>query len=256
MEAIKQSIEELSLHFNTKMAEFQHNLQTAIPATSPTSNIAAQFTTFRNFVLSALESLQLQLSVLTKQHDLLEMRSRKKILLIHGIPESTSENVTVTAVKMLSQHIKMPELVPAAIRRSHRIGRPTKDKPRPILIKFQDLSLRNKVWYGKASLKNTGITLSEFLTKSRHEAFMVARQQFGVSNCWTKEGQIFIIGPGGVRHRITSTAELGSISNQLEPDNPAVVATAGTSNQSPNHNTKGKTVQSLQTTRPKRNLRK
>ena len=66
MEAIKQSIQELSQHFQSQMAEFQQNLSSAIPVASPTSHITAQFSAFRSFVLSALEGLQLQENILSK----------------------------------------------------------------------------------------------------------------------------------------------------------------------------------------------
>ena len=75
MDSIKQSINDLALHFSTTMAEFQKNLSTAIPATSPTSNLAAQFSSFRTFILSALENLQLQVKYLSEQQDRLEMGS-------------------------------------------------------------------------------------------------------------------------------------------------------------------------------------
>lgn len=208
MEAIKKSMEDLSQHFHKTMAEFQVNLQSAIPATSPTSNIASQFSAFRSFVLSALKSLQGQVDLLNQQVDQQETRSRRKILLIHGVPESSKEDVSATVVKVLSQHLLMPELSVAAISRCHRMGQAGGERPRAVLVKFHELSVRNKIWFGKRSLKSTGITLAEFLTKNRHEVFMAARQQLGISKCWTKEGQVIVIGPDGKRHSITSKAEL------------------------------------------------
>lgn len=73
MESIQHTIEELTQHFNLKMTEFQQNLQASNLTSSPTSNIAAQFSTFRIFVLSALESFQKQVVILTKQQELFEM---------------------------------------------------------------------------------------------------------------------------------------------------------------------------------------
>lgn len=211
MEAIKQSMEELSQQFNTKMAEFQQNLSSAIPAASPTSHIAAQFNTFRSFVLSALEGLQLQVSILSKQYDILDMRSRRKILLLHGVPEEGSESASTVSVKVLSNHLKMPELDVDDISRCQRLGTTTSNKPRPILLKFRELTLKNQVWYAKTKLKGTGITLSEFLTKSRHEIFMVARKRCGINKCWTKDGTVIVIGPDGKRHNIYSCTELDNI---------------------------------------------
>ncbi|CAH2061670.1 unnamed protein product, partial [Iphiclides podalirius] len=88
MESIKKSVADLTEHFNLKMAEFQKDLKSAIPATSPTSNINHQFNSFRAFVLTALENLQLQVELLSRQNDEIEMRSRRKILLVHGVAEA------------------------------------------------------------------------------------------------------------------------------------------------------------------------
>lgn len=211
MEAIKQSIQELSQHFNSQMAEFQQNLSSAIPAASPTSHIAAQFSAFRSFVLSALEGLQLQVNILSKQYDLLDLRTRKKILLVHGVPEERNSADSAIAVKVLSNHLKMPDLELGDISRCQRLGTITSDKPRPILVKFRELSMRNHIWYAKTNLKNTGITLSEFLTKSRHETFMAARKRFGINKCWTKDGYIIVVGPDGKRHTISTYSELDNI---------------------------------------------
>ncbi|CAH2095698.1 unnamed protein product [Euphydryas editha] len=173
MESIKQCISEMNKRFITRMNEFQNNLHSSISASSPTSNIAniaADFTAFRSFVLISLEELQLQVQILSKKYDNLEMRSRRKILLFHGISESKTEKITSSIAKALSDNFKIPELTENNVSRCHRLGKiRAGSKPRAVLIKFSDISLRNKLWYSKSILKDTGITLSEFLTKERHE---------------------------------------------------------------------------------------
>ncbi|XP_039747912.1 uncharacterized protein LOC120625066 [Pararge aegeria] len=229
MDTIKQSLQELSQHFNTTMAEFQHNLSTSIPATSPTSNISAQFSMFRTFVLSALENLQQQVEHLSKQQDKLEMNSRRKILLVYGIPDVNGEDTLKLVVKTLSDHLNMPDLSVADVSRCHRMGSIKSGKQRAILLKFKQLSLRNQVWYDKTKLKGTGITLSEFLTRDRHAIFMEARQRFGVSKCWTKDGSIFVVQSNGSRRRIVAKSELDSIpcgSDVQRPAPSAVVASS------------------------------
>ncbi|CAH0714593.1 unnamed protein product, partial [Brenthis ino] len=249
MDSIKQSLNDLAQHFNTTMAEFQQNLSTSIPATSPTSNIAAQFSTFRNFVLSALENLQQQVNHLSEQQDRLDMNTRKKILLVHGVPD---EDVSTVMIKLLSDRLGMPELSIEDISRCHRIGSSKNDKHRVVLIKFKLLLIRNKVWYSKTKLKSTGITISEFLTKTRHDAFMAARQRFGVSKCWTREGVVFVIAPSGTRHRISSRSELDNISSLSE----AHVSTAVTGSASGPISSKARAAPPTQVNRAKRNIKK
>lgn len=76
--------------------------------------------------------------------------------------------------------------------------------------------VRDRIWFGKTKFKGSGITVSEFLTKQRHQAFMAARHKFGVQKCWTKDGVIHIINSKGVRHRITKSSELDKIESQAE----------------------------------------
>ncbi|XP_046962562.1 uncharacterized protein LOC124531993 [Vanessa cardui] len=256
MESIKHSIQDLTEHFNTQMAEFQKSLQSPIPATSPNSNIAAQFNAFRIFVLSALEGLQMQVELLSKQYNQLEMRSRRKMLLLHGVSEDKKENLPLVVSNVVSGHLKVPEFTIDKLSRCQRLGHSSRDKPRPILVKFRDVMLRNKIWYSKTSLKNTGVTLSEFLTKERHDLFMAARQKYGVSKCWTKDGVIVVTGSDGKRHRIVTTAELNAI-NRTPNDiplatNSAAVAAAGTSSTDSNP----KSANSTLAIRSKRTIKK
>ncbi|CAH0716603.1 unnamed protein product, partial [Brenthis ino] len=123
------------------MAEFQENLNSSVSVTSSPSAIAIQFSTFHSFVLSALEGLQLEVQLLTKQYDSMEMRSRRKILLVHGVQEKRKEDTAFLVLKASSQHFKMPDLSLDNVSRYQRIGTPSVEKSRPILIKFKDQSV-------------------------------------------------------------------------------------------------------------------
>ncbi|XP_046967559.1 uncharacterized protein LOC124544239 [Vanessa cardui] len=247
MDSLKKSLLELTETFNTRMAEFQKDLKAVSPATSPTSNINAQFLTFRTFVLSALESLQVQVELLTRQQDEFEMRSRRKIILIHGVPEEKKENTSSLVTKILSEHFKFSQFSPSDYTRCHRLGSSAGNKPRAILVRFNEASLRDKLWSSKTSLKGTGITLSEFLTKTRHEAFVLARRLFGIRQCWTKDGCIIVLDAEGSRHRVVSVSEVNAIQRPLEDTSepstvPASSATIPKGSKVPSYTTRPKRV--------------
>ncbi|CAH2258587.1 jg12384 [Pararge aegeria aegeria] len=83
MDLLKKTVEELAVTFTARMDEFQREVRTCIPATSPSWNINAQFTTFRAFVTTALENLQLRLQLLSRQEDDLSARiARSSIIQI------------------------------------------------------------------------------------------------------------------------------------------------------------------------------
>lgn len=212
MESILESQEQLQVLFSRRMEAFEEELKKKSPSPSSTSTVVTEFTSFRTFILAALKGLQDQIRLLAYESDNQEMRARRKILLIHGIPEDTKEDTAAVIAKTVVEQLKVSDFSISDISRCHRMGRLSKpDRPRPILLKVRDMSLRNKLWYAKTTLKGSGITLTEFLTKPRHDTFMAARQQFGVTKCWTRDGFVFVLGHDGSRHRISCIAELSKI---------------------------------------------
>lgn len=207
MDAIQESLIQLQNLFTQRMDVYQSELQDAAP-TASIANLSSEFSAFRKFIMTSLQNLQDQVSLIAHQTDNMEMRSRRKILLIHGLPEGKKEDTSAVAVKVVVDKLKISGFSIDDVSRCHRMGRISKDRPRPILLKLHELAVKNKMWYAKKNLKGTGVTLSEFLTKARHDTFMAARQKFGISKCWTHEGVIYYLGDNGVRRRAVYLADL------------------------------------------------
>lgn len=213
MEAVKKSIEDMSKLFSMRMAEFQRELESSTSGSSSSpvkSKISQEFNSFQNFVIFAIQNLQAQVQTLSNQMDELEMRSRRKMLLIHKLPEEHNEDTPILLHKLITEQLGM-SLSTDCFTRCHRMGRYEEHKPRPVLVKFKDISLRDNVWHNKTKLKGSGTTISEFLTKIRHELFITARQRYGISKCWTKSGKIYIMGSDGSRHCVASAVDLDTI---------------------------------------------
>ncbi|CAG4959387.1 unnamed protein product [Colias eurytheme] len=219
MEAIQQSLAQMSELFNKRMLEFQQELQkttTTSTLASPPSRLASDFLAFRSFVVTSLQCLQTQVDSLSQLYDNLEMRNRRKILLLHGVAEDKDKSPISVSLELMSKHLKIPNLSTDCISYCHRLGSLKDGKPRPILLKFHSLPLKQDVWSAKAKLKGTGVTMSEFLTKHRHDLFMSARERFGVTKCWTRDGRIFVISSDGSRHRVETIADLKAIASDTE----------------------------------------
>ena len=217
MDSLKGSIAELMAQFHDRMAKFEAELAKPSPSASPSSStslsLAADYAVFKKFVLDALGCLERQVEALAKDVDALEMRGRRKMLLLHGVDEVSKEETSEVVAEVFRNNLKLDTFCTAAIRRCHRMGsQGSAGKPRAILIKLQDVDIRDKVWFAKTKLKGSGITLSEFLTRSRHQVFMKAREKFGVTNCWTKLGYIHVLGADGSKHRVVNHSELNAIS--------------------------------------------
>lgn len=210
MDAIQESLNQMMSSFNQRLDTIEGQLPKQ--AVSSPGSLAAELASFKAFVLLSLRSLQSQIALLANQADALEMRGRRKILLLHGLPEDPKEETAAVVAKAIVTRVKLEGFKADDISRCHRMGRVTgADRPRPILLKLRDVSVRDKIWSSKTNLKGTGYTLSEFLTKTRHAAFLAARQRLGITKCWTREGNVYVLGPGGARHRVNSVSELDEI---------------------------------------------
>lgn len=118
-------------------------------------------------------------------------------------------------MKTVIAQLKHPHFSVGDISCCHRMGRiSTSEESQLILFKLPELDVKHKV-FSKKSLKGTGIILSEFLTVCR-QVFMVVRQKFGLSICWTHEGSIYILGSNSVRYRISSIAKLDKLDVSLQ----------------------------------------
>lgn len=223
MESVKESLAEMTELFNSRMNEFQKELKKTSPTIVSTSSLASEFTAFKTFILSALSTLQRQVEFLGREMDRAETRTRRKMLLLHGVPEEKSEETTAVVTAIIQDKLDMAAFSSISLSRCHRLGRPNDKKPRPVLVKFREGSLRDKVWFTKTKLRGSGITLSEFLTKTRHALFMEARKRHGIKQCWTRDGLIHVLASDGSRHQVDSLVSLDAV-----PKTPVSVSPAQT----------------------------
>lgn len=226
METVMESISTLADHFNSKMTEFQRDLHKGSSPVS-TASLASEFSTFKSFIIISLNTLQRQVELLGRENDRQEMRRRRKILLLHGLPEEKQENTTSKVVSLVADRLLLPNFSSASVKTSYRLGRPSDKKVRPIVVKFSDVVIRDKVWFSKKKLKGSGITQSEFLTRDRHDMFMEARRRFGINNCWTRDGNVYILSSDGMRHKAEYRSDLEGIpttSSQISISKDTVVS--------------------------------
>nr|XP_037873461.1 uncharacterized protein LOC119629952 [Bombyx mori] len=207
-------LEDLSTTLNLRMAQHEEDLKNAATTDLPHKTIASlsrEFAEFKSFVCNALSALKTQIELLTLGLDRHEMMSRRKVLLLHGV--NNNKDPSATVLDILKGPMKLSHIISTDIVTCHHLGA-NKSKPRPVLIRFKCHSHRSEVWKNKVLLKGSGLTLSEFLTKSRHDAFLGARKHFGLKQCWTSEGKIVIQLSDKTRRKIETVAELRLLINQ------------------------------------------
>lgn len=223
MDSIKDSLAAMTELFNNKMNEFQQDLHKTSPTT--TTSLALEFSTFKSFIISALNTLQRQVEFIANEVDRQEMRRRRKMILLHGVPEAKAEDTTTRVTTLVGEHLLLPNFSSASIKHSYRLGRLTDKKPRPIVVKFCDVVMRDKVWFSKTKLKGTGLTQSEFLTKRRHDVFLEARSRFGINKCWTRDGCIYIIASDESRHKVECLSDLNNVPSSANAKSPVTTKT-------------------------------
>lgn len=213
IEQLQKTMEELSSMVACKMGDFEKNLSLSTAASPTVKSLAADFYAFKTLVWKTLGLLQSQIELLVQGMDRMETQSRKKLLLFHGIKEDKDENVQKSILAVLSNEMKIPDVKVEHLSSCHRIGT-KKDSARPILVRFSNIQLRSKAWKAKTNLKGTKITITEFLTKSRQNIFVAARNYFGMKKCWTADGVIVILLPDKSRMKVTTMSELQQIKSQ------------------------------------------
>uniref|UniRef100_A0A2A4JKL5 Uncharacterized protein n=1 Tax=Heliothis virescens TaxID=7102 RepID=A0A2A4JKL5_HELVI len=210
------SMEELSNTFTSRMTAYEEELKNVSNNEASHKTVASlsrDYTDFKCLVWKTMSAIKVQMELLVLGLDRHEMASRKQVLLLHGLQEQKDEDHVSRAVAVMKDQLKMTKISSVDIASCHRLGAVT-GKPRPLLIRFQSLSLRSEVWRSKTILKGSGLVFSEFLTKPRHDTFLAARKHFGVNQCWTSEGKIMILLPDKSRRKIESPAELHQLAKQ------------------------------------------
>lgn len=122
--------------------------------------------------------------------DDIEQHTKLNQLRIFGVPETNQENLNdqLTDIFKNKLDINNCELESCYRIGSVKIGH--KNSHRPIVVKFSNISQRNKIFYNKKQLKGTKISISEELTKSRYELLQMANEKFGKAHVWTTDGKI------------------------------------------------------------------
>ena len=120
---------------------------------------------------------------LSKQVDTNEQHSRSECLLLHGVPETTTETPSQSKsifVKEISKRIGIP-MKDEYVKRAHRLGkrRGNGSKPRPIIARLWSSELRNDIYSNKKACKNSPISITENLTKKRVQVKKDAESRYG-----------------------------------------------------------------------------
>lgn len=228
-QTMSSNLEEITKFFNSKMAEYDDKLTKLASSSSvgvvDINSLSQDFANFKNFVWKALSLLKNQTELLSLSIERHEAFLRRNVLLIHGIPEDQQETLISQVSSIFCKQMGMTEFSHSSIEVCHRLGA-HKGKARPVLLRFRELRQKELVWANKTSLKGSGLTISEFLTKSKHQLFMEARKAFGVNKCWTSNSKIILMLPDKDRVTIEQMADLSKLISKYRSHHDSEVTKA------------------------------
>lgn len=95
--------------------------------------------------------------------DDLESRSRRNNLVFYGFPDNEKETWAQSEEKVISfcsSNLQL-NIAPEAIERSHRLGRYTTARKRPVIVKFLSFKEKERVLKASGKLKGTDFGISE-----------------------------------------------------------------------------------------------
>ncbi|XP_048488308.1 uncharacterized protein LOC125491135 [Plutella xylostella] len=209
------AINKLEAKMSQGLAAFDARLAATSTTTPSLDQLAADFRSFRECMLQALNVLRMQISAVAQVSDDLDNQGRRKFLLFRGVSESPDEGISTVVTAMCVEKLGLSDFKQSQIKQCFRLqsGSPTAtDRPRPILVRFSDRATRALVWDNKKVLKGTPVSVCEFLTARRRDIFLEARRRFGMRYCWTQDGNVFLKSPdGGHKIRLNSRQDLDAI---------------------------------------------
>ncbi|XP_037560837.1 uncharacterized protein LOC119439949 [Dermacentor silvarum] len=151
------SIKSSQKSIETKIGNIHERLDELEEETKSFDNMSEEL----NGVRHTLEGATTRHDSLEARLDDLEDRSRRDNLIFRGIPDSP-ESWEQSEARVKSALLCVADNLPDnAIVRAHRIGPFVPNKCRPIVVKFSNYKVKQKVLSARKKLKENGITMSE-----------------------------------------------------------------------------------------------
>nr|CAH7755705.1 unnamed protein product [Callosobruchus chinensis] len=129
--------------------------------------------------------------------DNIQQHIRNNNLRIMSVPEAAGENLTEKVYDIFTNKMKV-EINKSEIIAAYRVGRKLDDKPRQILVTFQDNAIKMLTYNRKRFLKGSNIVIKEDLTVLRLNIMNAASEKYGYRNVWSTNGAIFAKTGNGV----------------------------------------------------------
>lgn len=147
--------------------------------------------------LHAIEILENRVTQLEAKVDDYEQEAKLDSLLFNGVKQNPSQNLNPSINHIIRYQMGLSSIANSDVVSVHRFRlgssnsqRP--DKVAPVLVKFRSKDIASAVFKAKKNLANSGIFVSENLTKKKRELLNAARDKFGNRCVWSDQGRVFV----------------------------------------------------------------
>lgn len=166
-----------------------------------TEELLLRIQEFEKTIGDAISSIKTELKDLNYRFSSLEKKSdnrqyRHNGFVVSGLKEnaeSTPETLKKQIVDVIKCKIKI-SVSENDIDFCYRLGAKNEGriKPRPTAVIFVNKWKRDTVFINKKLLKGSGIVFTEILTQEKQQLYSAACEKYGVKNCWSWKGEIFV----------------------------------------------------------------
>ena len=115
--------------------------------------------------------------------------TKKDLARMFGVVETKEEDCRQVVSDIITQRLKI-KVVPTDISVAHRVGKSTRQKHRPIIIRFKDRTQRYEIMKARKVLKGSGISIAEDMTRENMELIRRAEGSRCFQSVWFWNGKV------------------------------------------------------------------
>lgn len=206
VEALNTKIENMAVQFEQELRTFKNKVLNDSVSDDATSHetLLDKFNKMEERLNSRINDLKSDLKTLNtsinKKINSTIMQENLNYVIFHGIKEDTESGDYEKIACVIKTKLKV-DIKKENISHLYRLGKKidrrnfqnkvNNNKPRPVVVRFCNLWMRDMVFNSKKNLKGTEVMLTEFLTSENLKLYKACKDKFKKS-AWTYRGYVYI----------------------------------------------------------------
>lgn len=188
----------------------------AAPRELTNDDLLRKITSFQESIQSAINSIRKELEDLKVKVTSFEGNHQDRQRQLNGFvisglaedSENDTEKVRKQVVEVINKKIGF-SINEDDINCCYRLGikNGNRAKPRPTAVLFVNKWKRDIVFSKKRMLKGSGVVFTEILSREKQNLYKSACDKYGVKNCWSWKGEIYV-SEGGNKKQVKNSDDV------------------------------------------------